>query len=209
MFADYPLICLITPGRLSSPGQADDRAQLLTRIAAAAQAGVTLVQIREPHLEARALAAFVRAALGATEGTPAHILVNDRLDVAVAAGAHGVHLKERSMAVAAVRTIAPAPFIVGRSIHDANTQVDGDVDYVLFGTVFESASKPGSSATGLQPLQAAVARVSVPVLAVGGVGEAQIPAVRAAGAAGFAAIGYFDVDPAVIAERCARARHLF
>jgi thiamine-phosphate diphosphorylase len=209
MFADYPILCLITSGRLFPGQSADTHATWLARIAAAAQADITLVQIREPHLDTRALAALVGSAMRAIEGTRTHLVVNDRLDVAIGAGAHGVHLKESSLRSSRVRSIAPPPFIVGRSIHAAGDGSDAGVDYLIFGTVFETQSKPGIAHRGIGALQETVAAASAPVLAIGGISAETLPHVRATGAAGFAAIGYFDVPPQQIAERCARARRLF
>jgi thiamine-phosphate diphosphorylase len=208
MFSDYPILCMVTAGALTPASGPDAIAAWLVRVGAAIQAGVTLVQIREPRLEARALCDLTAAAVRAASGTRTRIVVNDRLDAAIAAGAHGMHLKEQSVPAVRVRAIAPPPFIVGQSSHDPAAAVEG-VDYLIFGTVFPTLSKPGVD-VGVRALQAAVSRATVPVLAIGGVNEERLPAVRAAGAAGFAAIGFFhDVEVPALAERCARARRVF
>jgi thiamine-phosphate diphosphorylase len=213
VIAGYPILCMVTSGRLSGVATSDESSALLERIAVAARAGVTLVQVREPHLESRELAAFAAAAVGAVAGTASRIIVNDRLDVAMAAGAHGVHLKKAAIPSPRVRAVVARPFIVGRSIHDPGEVVviDADLDYVLFGTVFESGSKPpGHPVAGLAALRATVAATSVPVLAIGGVTVERLPEVRDAGAAGFAAIGLFrDADVSALNETCARARAAF
>jgi thiamine-phosphate diphosphorylase len=209
MFADYPILCMVTSGRLSLQSSHEEIAAWLLRIGAAAQAGVTIVQIREPHLDARTACDLTTAALRVSAGTLTHVIVNDRLDVALASGAHGIHLKEHSIAAARVRAVAPRPFIVGQSTHDPEATGGADCDYVIFGTVFATSSKPGM-ASGTAALRRAVARAGVPVLAIGGVTEARLPEIRAAGAAGFAAIGFFhDIDVSELRARCGRARRLF
>jgi thiamine-phosphate diphosphorylase len=182
---------------------------LVTRLAAAAAAGVDLLQVREPDLTARDLMSLVERVLAAIEGTSARIVVNDRLDVALAAGVHGVHLKGESIDTVAVRRLVPAGFLVGRSVHapeEAERAVRDGADYVIVGTVFETASKPGHAPEGgLQMLREAVARVAgrAPVLAIGGMTEARARAVADTGAAGMAAIGLF-MGPDGSAEQVAR-----
>jgi thiamine-phosphate pyrophosphorylase len=207
----YPILCMVTSGRLSGNSTSHDASALLERIAAAAQAGVALVQIREPGLESRALAGVVAAAVSAVGGTAACVIVNDRLDVAIGAGAHGVHLKGTAMPSGRVRAVAARPFIVGRSVHDARTVMDGDVDYLVFGTVFASGSKPhGHPVAGVDALRAIAASAPVPVLAIGGMTVARLGEVRDAGAAGFAAIGLFaEMDVSALGDACRRARAAF
>lgn len=168
---------------------------LVQRIAAAARAGTHLIHIRQPHLDGLALTRLVQRALGAIEGAAARILVNDRVDVALAAGAHGVHLRGNSMAAARVRTITPPGFVIGRSVHSVDEALaaerDGGLDYLLFGTVFASASKPDAAPAGLEVLARACGAVALPVLAIGGMTASTVASVARAGAAGFAAIGLF------------------
>ena len=167
-----PVVCMITDRR---------RLGRLMRIcsfsasAAAAAAGVDLVQVRERDMEARALSRLVGRCLDAARGTRTRVLVNDRLDVALAAGAHGVHLRSDSMPAARARSLAPIGFLIGRSVHSAGEAVqvsaDGGVDYLLFGAVFATASKPGQTPAGVQMLADVAAATPVPVLAVGGMTE--------------------------------------
>lgn len=169
---------------------------LLARIRAAAVAGVDFIQIRERDLPDRDLIALVRRALVAASGTSTRILVNDRVDVALAAGAAGVHLRHDSADPSRVRAIVPPAFVIGRSIHDpAEAATATDCDLLLFGTVFASAGKPaGHHVAGLDALRAACAGARVPVLAIGGVDPANAPAAAAAGAKGVAAVGFFMAD---------------
>jgi thiamine-phosphate pyrophosphorylase len=164
---------------------------LVERVAAAARAGVHLIQIRERDLEARPLARLVERSVRAVRGTRARIVVNDRLDVALAAGAHGVHLPGNGVAAARVRRQVPRGFLVGRSIHATDDAAEAEVDYFIFGTVFETTSKPGVPAAGVNPLHAVAVATTTPVLAVGGMAPGRLEAVARAGAAGFAAIGLF------------------
>ena len=121
-------------------------AALIRRVAAAARAGMHLIQIRERDMSDGELLTLVMQAVEAVRGTRTRILVNDRVDVAMVAGAHGVHLRADSAPARRVRKVAPPSFLIGRSVHtrDEISQVcaEGDVDYLLFGTVFETASKP-------------------------------------------------------------------
>lgn len=163
---------------------------------AAARAGVHLVQVRERDLDGGPLLRLVVACVDAVRGTRTRVVVNDRLDVALAARAHGVHLRADSFAAPRVRVQAPSPFLVGRSIHSVAEAVEasatGGLDYLVFGTVFETSSKPGITPAGISGLAAVAGATRLPVLAVGGVTARHLPGVMTAGAAGIAAIGMFD-----------------
>lgn len=192
-----PVVCMITD-RLRAGGGAEEA--LVQRVAAAARAGVHLVQVRERDLDARPLTRLVERCVAAVRGTRTRIIVNDRLDVALAAGAHGVHLRGDSVPAPRVRAIAGPPFLVGRSVHSHDDVADaasgGGIDYLLFGTVFETPSKPGIAAAGLHALARSAAATALPVLAVGGIDTKTLPGVAATGAAGFAAIALFAAPAA-------------
>jgi thiamine-phosphate diphosphorylase len=184
--------CLITNrSRLRDPSLAG----IVAQVERAAAAGIDLVQVRERDLEGRALLEVVRACLAAVTGTASRVLVNDRLDVALAAGAHGVHLRGASFPAARVRDLVGTGFLVGRSVHSAAEAAEayrsGGLDYLMFGNVFETASKPGRPGTGLDRLADVAAATPLPVLAVGGITAERAPLVARAGAAGFAAISIF------------------
>lgn len=206
-----PVICMITDRRALGPGGED---RLVDIVAEAARAGVHLVQVRERDLEGGPLTRLVERCVRAVRSTRMRVIVNDRLDVALAAGAHGVHLRADSMPAARVRGIVPAGFLVGRSIHSAAEAAavarDGGLDYVVFGTVFATASKPGRQASGVDKLAAAVSATTLPVLAVGGITAATAPLVTRAGAAGIAAIHLFaaEGDPPLV-DRVAAIRRAF
>jgi thiamine-phosphate diphosphorylase len=174
---------------------------LVERVAAAAAAGVHLVQVRERDMEARAMTRLVERCLTAVQRTRTRILVNDRLDVALVAGAHGVHLRSDSMPASRARSLAPIGFLIGRSVHSVGEAVaawtDGGLDYLLFGAVFATASKPGQAPVGVTALAEVSAAVPVPVLGVGGISRETAPHLAGTGCAGFAAIGWFadgDLD---------------
>jgi len=158
----------------------------------ACEAAVDIVQVRERDLDAATLCALVRRLV--ERATPAtRVVVNDRADVALVAGAAGVHLRADGPPAARVRTLQLPPWIVGRSVHtSAEAAQAGDLDYLLCGTVFPSASKPADAPIGgLDALRETCAVARPPVLAIGGITPARVAACREAGAAGVAAIGVF------------------
>ena len=191
-----PVICFVSD-RQRLPGGTE--AALIGRIAAAARAGVHLIQIRERDLDARALARIVTAAVAAVRGTSSRILVNDRIDVALSAGAHGVHLRGDSVPAPRARQIVPRGFLLGRSVHSREEAVRvadaGGLDYLMFGTVFGTSSKPGVAGAGSDALAAVAGATPLPVLAIGGITVSRMSEVAAAGAAGFAGIGLFAASP--------------
>ncbi|HEY6508372.1 MAG TPA: thiamine phosphate synthase [Vicinamibacterales bacterium] len=189
-----PVLCLITERRRWA-----DEAALVASVAAAAQAGVHVIQVREHDLEGRALASLVHQCVAVCRGTRTRVLVNDRLDVALAAGAHGVHLRETSMPALRIRSMTPPGFLLGRSVHSregARQATDqGGLDYVVFGPVYPTASKPGAAAAGLDALAAVVAGTPLPVLALGGITASSAGPLGRTGAAGMAAIGFWSDCP--------------
>ncbi|HEY2906663.1 MAG TPA: thiamine phosphate synthase [Vicinamibacterales bacterium] len=169
------------------------RLDVIGQVAAAAAAGIDLVQVRERDLEAAELAGLVTRAVMLTRGTTTRIVVNDRLDVALACGADGVHLPADSLPTSAARSLAPPGFLVGRSIHSVEEAASaGAVDYLIAGTVFRTASKPHAERLlGLDGLRSIVAASRAPVLAIGGVTMDRLGDIAATGAAGVAAISLF------------------
>lgn len=169
---------------------------LVERAVRAAERGVATIQVRERDLPDRDLIALVRRIIQAVGPAGPAILVNDRADIAMAAGAAGVHLRADSVAGARLRAILPPGFVVGRSVHNLGeveaALADGSYDYLLFGTVFPSAGKPaGHQIAGLPALREVCKRSPLPVIAIGGIDAARVPLVEEAGAAGFAGVGMF------------------
>ena len=172
-------------------------AALVARVAAAARAGVDLVQVREKTLSDRALLAVVSAVRAALASTSTRLLVNGRPDVALAAGAYGVQVPEEGLPVADVKRAFPS-LTVGASCHsvEAARRAAGEgADFVLLGPIFATPGKEERT-LGLDVLAAAAAAVAVPLHAIGGVTPARVPALRAAGARGGAAIRPFLEGPA-------------
>ena len=185
----YPLVIMVTDRR-REPGA------FLGRVRAAAAGGVSLVQLRERGLEAADLLALAQSVKQDTALTATRVVVNDRLDVAVAAKADGVHLPGYAPPAARVRAMSPAGFLIGRSIHSIEEAVrvdaEGSCDYLIFGTVFETASKPAAHpVAGVERLAEVCAAVRLPVAAIGGITVARLPQVVRAGAAGIAALDLF------------------
>jgi thiamine-phosphate pyrophosphorylase len=155
---------------------------------------VDVIQLRERDLEASALASLTGEIVALARGTACRVVVNDRLDVALTAGAAGVHLRSDSLPPAEARALAPPGFLIGCSVHGLAeaVAVAGDVDYLIAGTVWPTASKgPGAPVIGLSGLAAIARAVPVPVLAIGGVDVSGLAEVARSGAAGAAAIGLF------------------
>jgi len=173
----------------------------------AADGGVTAVQLREKDLsggELYDLAVTVHAVLRGR----ALLLVNDRVDVAIAAGADGVHLPEHTLPLRKLRDYVGDACIVGRSVHSVEAAVRAEAegaDYLLAGAVYETASHPGQAAAGVDLVRAVADAVRAPVLAVGGITAERVAEVVAAGADGIAVIGAIldaeDPQPAARALR--------
>jgi len=187
-----PIVCLVTDRRrLSDP----DLDALVRFAGTAARAGVNLIQIRERDLDDRTLLDLTRRIVSAVEGTAAAVVVNDRLDVAMAGGACGVHLRADSISATRARAFAPRGFLIGRSVHgvaEAEAAASTDVDYLVAGTIYATPSKSGNvSLLGTAGLRTICGAISVPVLAIGGITTDKVEDIAAAGAAGVAAIGLF------------------
>ena len=201
------MIMLVTDRRRLSPGAAEIEAadRIVQLVEAASDAGMDIIQIRERDLSTRDLVALVRRCVTAVGGTKARVLVNDRVDVALAAGAHGVHLREDSLETRAVRSLLPAGALLGRSFHTRDeasvASQQGYLDYLILGTLFQTASKPGPPRlTSIRELSAVCQASAIPVLAIGGMTVERACAVARAGAGGIAAIGLF-IPPAGVSAR--------
>jgi thiamine-phosphate pyrophosphorylase len=206
-----PIFCYVTDGRAfeTAPVPSDSlssepgllRGQSLRdSIWRAAAVGAGWIQIREKDLDARALVELARFAVAETRAAGARVLVNDRLDVALAANAAGVHLGEKSLPLETViewrRSAGRLDFLIGVSCHSlesARSAGRGGADYILFGPVFATPSKAAFGAPqGIDRLREVCASVEVPVVAIGGVNLENARACIAAGAAGVAAIRLFQ-----------------
>ena len=219
------VLCYVTDRRsLHEAASLDD---LLQSVEIAGAAGVDWIQIREKDLSARELLDFTRRVIAAVHHEPnqnartgvPHVIVNDRIDVALAAGAAGVHLTSVSIPTAeAVNWLragnALGAFTVGVSCHSLDEAVAAEkagASYVFFGPVYETPSKVNSgNPQGLQRLDEVCSNVRIPVLAIGGVTEESAPACFRAGASGIAAIRMFQEarDSAALSASLSRLRSL-
>jgi thiamine-phosphate pyrophosphorylase len=219
-----PLFCYVTDGRafeaasVSTDPFSRDRTPPRSRslrdsIRDAAAAGARWIQIREKSLEGRSLAELARFAVAESSAMAARVFINDRLDVAVATGAAGVHLGEKSLPLEAVtewrRATGRMEFRIGVSCHSlesAGMAERGGADYIFFGPIFETPSKAAfGPPQGLDRLREVCASLKIPVLAIGGVNLENARACLAAGAAGIAAIRLFQ-ESADAVELAARLR---
>ena len=172
-----------------------DRSRLRGRsfeavVCPAVEGGVNAVLLREKDLETGELYDLAMMLRHLLRGQ-ALFLVNDRVDVALATGADGVHLPERSLPGKAARQIAGESCIIGRSVHSVEAALraadEGD-DYVQAGAAYETASHPGQAPAGVELIRGVAEAVRVPVIAVGGITAANAAEVIHAGADGVAVI---------------------
>src|SRR5688500_16531154 len=190
-------------------GVADGEAGLLHRAEAAARGGATMVQLRLKDADARSLVEVARMLV---QALPVPVVVNDRVDVALAAGAAGVHLGVDDLPVSAARAIVPDGFLIGVSVGaDAEVAGAAGADYAGIGPVFGTASKADAGvAIGLDEFARLQARTGLPAVGIGGVTAANAGAVIAAGASGVAVIsalfGARDPETAARALRSAIGR---
>jgi len=183
-----PIVYPITSGQATP-----DDPQFLRLVRAAVDAEVPLFQIREKSLSARVLFELVARAAEITHGSKTRLLVNDRSDIARAAGADGVHLTAQSLPVAVVRKTCGAEFLIGVSTHslmEAQAARDAGADFVVFGPVFETESKRAYGAPqGLEKLREVTRALGeFPVVAIGGITLENFSECFEAGARGIAAI---------------------
>jgi thiamine-phosphate pyrophosphorylase len=220
-----PLLCYVTDRQLLLPDKnfEDQSRALITNITSAAAAGIDWIQFREKDLLGRELLALTREAIAQTKRTSSpdvrtRILVNDRLDVALAEDASGVHLGEHSLPVREVRNwldggrgrafgpehppihsaerFPAGNFLVGVSCHShegALSAEENGADYIFFGPIFSTPSKAAfGPAQGLATLAKVCRAISIPVLAIGGITRENALSCLSAGAYGLAAIRLFQ-----------------
>ncbi|HEX8098190.1 MAG TPA: thiamine phosphate synthase [Pyrinomonadaceae bacterium] len=207
-----PILYLITPGETRADSNAANFSPLLTLVRSAAAAGFPLIQLREKSLNARALYELTARAALLTRGTDTRLLVNDRADIARAAGADGVHLTSQSLETRTVRRAFGADFIIGVSTHsleEARAAREQGADFAVLGPVFDTPSKRVyGPPLGLELLSRAAQQLSpFPLLALGGVTVENSSEALRAGARGIAAIRLF-ADPAKLDETARAIREL-
>lgn len=196
-----PIIYLITKGD-ATPANFDDASrQILDIVSVAVEEKIPLVQIREKYLTAKLLFELTTKVVNIVTCSNTRVLVNDRADIAVAAGADGVHLTSWSLSAEVVRKTFGNEFIIGVSAHnieEAKAAVAEGADFIVFGPVFETPGK--GTVAGLAELGNVCGELKpFPVLALGGVDIENYRSVLDAGAKGFAAIRSLN-DPDKLCE---------
>jgi thiamine-phosphate pyrophosphorylase len=187
---ELPRLMIVSSGgeHLSHQGLAIQQAEALARSVP------VIIQLREKGLEAGPLFSLCGRLASMIKSTGSMLMVNERFDIALASGAHGVHLPESSCPPDIVRKAAPG-LIAGRSVHSRATAVKAEksgIDYLLFGPVFPTPSKEAfGPPQGLDLLEEVCRSVSIPVFAVGGITPDRTFACIEKGAYGIAALGPF------------------
>ena len=205
-----PSLCLVTDRRQRPDVPLED---IVDR---AVSGGVGIVQLREKDLPASQLYTLALRLKDAINGR-ALLFVNDRVDVAIAAGAHGAQLGETALPLDAAKSLAAATaprrarLLLGRSVHSAQGAIAAQAhgaDIITLGSVFPTNSHPGAPAGGIPLVKSAAQAVSIPILAIGGVNAQNIGDVIAAGASGAAVITAIAADPDPQAASAALAQNM-
>ena len=179
-----PCLCLVTDRKRT---KLDDAA---ATVAASLDGGVGMVQLREKDMPPFELLRLARRLRLVTKGR-ALLVVNDRVDVAMLVGADGVQLGETALDVPDVRKLVGPDMLIGRSVHSEVGAVDAEcqgADFLVLGTVFETASHPDGRVGGLDLVREVTGAVGIPVLGIGGITPANVAGVMEAGASGAAVI---------------------
>jgi thiamine-phosphate pyrophosphorylase len=210
-----PLLYLITSGATTeqTTSSTEEFSRILKLTEAAVEARIDLLQVREKRLFTRVLFELASRAASITQGTTTRLLINDRADVAAAAGAAGVHLTTQSLPVDVVREAFGPEFVIGASTHSKDEVVEAyklGADFVVFGPVFDTVSKRSyGEPLGIKALAEAVSAVpTFPVIALGGIEVDNVADCARAGAHGVAAIRIFD-DPARLVDIANEVRAKF
>ena len=205
-FVTAPILCYVTDRRTLAASEGGANAELSRKIFEAIAAGVDWVQIREKDMAAGELLTLAQGAVRAGDGERVprarkKIIVNDRLDVAIAASASGVHLGRESVPVSEVvqwcrQGNAPREFMIGVSCHgvaEARDAESAGASYVIFGPIFDTPSKRAcGEPAGIAQLSVVCAALKIPVLAIGGIDARNARECWRTGAAGIAAIRMFQ-----------------
>ena len=194
----YPILCLVTDGAYAQ------RDRLATLAAMAITGGVNMVQLRGKDLPGGELLLLAQQMREVTLGK-ALFLVNERVDVALAAGADGVQLGEAAMPVEAVRELSGDRLLIGRSVHSQEGAEEAEAqgaDFLIAGTIFSTASKSGVAPAGPELLSQIAKTVTLPFLAIGGVNRENVAQVMEQGCSGVAVISAIlgATDPGLAAQ---------
>ncbi len=161
-----PCLCLVTDRTVTH----GDLVELVERAVQAVQGGVDLVQLREKDLPAGELLGLAATLLDAIGGR-AKVIVNDRADVALAAGAQGIQLGEDGLPVSAARKTLGSGALIGRSVHSASAASQGETDgadFLIVGAMFASRSHPGQEPAGTDLMRRISCDCQLPLIGIGG-----------------------------------------
>jgi thiamine-phosphate pyrophosphorylase len=186
---------VLVTDRAAAAARGRDVVDVVAEALAALPRGAALVQVRAKDLPARELLALARRVVDVAREQRCPVLVNDRLDVALAVGAHGVHLGQDDVHVEDARRLAGPGLLIGLSVSSpgemsaATALPDGTVDYLGIGPVFATPTKTDAKeALGVDGLADLVRRTSLPCVAIGGINAGNADAVRGAGVDGLAVV---------------------
>ena len=198
-----PCLCLVTDRTLGDPED------LVHRIAAAVAGGVDMVQLREKDLPGGTLLELARTVKEAIADR-ALLVVNERVDVALAAGASGVQLGEEALPAAIARDILVPDSLIGRSVHSvagADEAVAQGADFLVVGTMYSTRSHPGAAPAGPELIRQISRLCDIPLIGIGGINEENLGEVLAAGATGVAVITRIldAADPEAAARKLKQA----
>lgn len=181
------------------PTQLHDGERAAARAALLLAGRPAMLQVRAKGASAAALAALARAVSPLARAAGVPLCVNDRLDVALAVGAQAVHLGQEDLPLAEARAVAAGRLAIGVSTHDraqAAAAIAGGADYIGLGPIFATTTKANPDpVVGLETLRHVAAVAPIPVVAIGGLTVARLPAVAAAGAAAAALISAIEAAP--------------
>jgi thiamine-phosphate pyrophosphorylase len=193
---ELPIICLITKGEATPENFPQKKNDILNIIRSAVENRIGIVQVREKRLSAKMLFELAEGAVKIAKNSSTRILINERADIALAAGADGVHLPADSLSPVSIREKFPKKFIIGISTHsllEAESAVAQGADFIVLGPVFETPGK--GRPLGLDTFGDVCARLRpFPVIALGGIDAANSRKALAAGGSGIAAIRFLN-DP--------------
>lgn len=181
-----PCLCLVTDRTVIKGGLGD----LIERVSQAVDGGVDLVQLREKDLSSGELLELAASILAAIAGR-AKLIVNERADVALAAGAHGIQLGEDALPVSAARKTVGRGILIGRSVHSETSAIRAEADgadFLVVGAMFASRSHPGEVPAGPDLMRRISGSSRLPLIGIGGITPENAPQVIEAGASGVAVI---------------------
>ena len=181
----FPCLALVTDLQLF-----DSSNVMLDRVASAINAGVNMVQLREKNLQGAQLLDLAKNLRQLTYGK-ATFIVNERVDVALAADADGVQIGENGLPIPVVKSIMGSGALCGRSVHDVNGATkacEQGADFLVLGAMFPTETHPGDTPSGLPLMVSTRKAVEIPILGIGGISEANAAKVMPSGANGVAVI---------------------